>query len=145
MKIVIQRVDNAEVAINNTESGSIDHGMVVLVGFEKTDSREILPAVAQKITSMRIFEDSDGKMNRSLHDINGSLLVIPNFTLAADCTKGNRPSFDSSLTPKDADELFEEFTHLLQQSNISVKTGIFGEHMKITLTNNGPVTFVLEF
>ncbi|MBN1492894.1 MAG: D-tyrosyl-tRNA(Tyr) deacylase [Candidatus Omnitrophica bacterium] len=145
MQVVIQRVDKAEVTVNNEKSESIDQGLVVLVGFEKTDNENNVEKAAQKIMALRIFEDDAGKMNRAITDINGALLVVPNFTLAADCNKGNRPSFDTSLPPREAQILFERLIATLKQSALTIVTGSFGATMKVSLTNNGPVTFTVRF
>jgi D-aminoacyl-tRNA deacylase len=145
MKVVIQRVVNAQVTINDKTTAAIGAGLVVLVGFENADNEETISLASQKILTMRIFEDNDGKMNLSVKNVAGSLLIVPNFTLAADLRKGNRPSFDTSLNPQQARPLFEKLVALFGQSALNVAAGSFGAAMKISLTNNGPVTFILHF
>ncbi len=144
MNIVIQRVTNAQVTINDKNTAAIGPGLLVLVGFENTDKEETLALASQKILSMRIFEDAAGKMNLSIKDIAGALLIVPNFTLAADLKKGNRPSFDTSLDPQQARPLFEKLVACFAQSALNVKTGSFGAAMKVSLMNDGPVTFTLR-
>jgi D-tyrosyl-tRNA(Tyr) deacylase len=144
MNIVIQRVTSAQVTINNKNTAVIGPGLVVLVGLENTDKEETLVLASQKILSMRIFEDAAGKMNLSVKDIAGALLIVPNFTLAADLRKGNRPSFDTSLNPQQARPLFEKLVAMFEQSALHVAAGSFGAAMKISLTNDGPVTFTLR-
>jgi D-tyrosyl-tRNA(Tyr) deacylase len=144
MNIVIQRVTNAQVTINNKNTAVIGPGLLVLVGFENQDKEETLALASQKILSLRVFEDAAGKMNLSVKDIAGALLIVPNFTLAADLKKGNRPSFDTSLNPQQARPLFEKFVTLLAQNNLNVAAGSFGAAMKVSLTNDGPVTFMLR-
>ncbi len=148
MKLVIQRVKKASVVINNTIYSSIGKGIVLLAGFEKSDDhldveQEIM-FIANKIVNLRIFEDANGKMNLSLKDINGELLVISNFTLAASIKKGRRPSFDNSLNPDEAKVLFEKLVNALKTLNINVKEGQFKSHMNVLIENDGPVTFIIE-
>ncbi len=143
MKLVIQRVLNANVTIENNLHSSIKKGLLVLFGVEKDDSEEMLEYFAQKLLKLRIFEDEQGKMNKSVLDISGEILVVSQFTLCADCKKGTRPSFDNAKEPKIAKEYYEKFVEILKKSALNVKTGIFGAHMKIELINNGPVTIIL--
>jgi D-aminoacyl-tRNA deacylase len=145
MKVVVQRVVNAQVTINDKTTAVIGTGLVVLVGFENTDKEETLSLASQKILMMRVFEDDDGKMNLSVKDITGSLLIVPNFTLAADLRKGNRPSFDTSLEPQAARPLFEKLVALFEKSDLTIAAGSFGAAMKVSLINDGPVTFTLHF
>ncbi|MCD8025026.1 MAG: D-tyrosyl-tRNA(Tyr) deacylase [Candidatus Gastranaerophilales bacterium] len=144
MKIVIQRVKNASVLIDNKIYSSINEGLLVLFGAQKGDKKEFCEVLADKILNLRIFSDENGKMNLSLKNIKGEILVVSQFTLASDCKKGLRPSFDNAEIPNIANGLYEYFTEKLRKSGLSVKTGIFGAHMEISLVNNGPVTFILE-
>ena len=144
MKIVIQRVRHASVTIENEISGTIEKGLVLLVGFAAGDSRDILPAAAKKVCALRIFEDESGKMNRSVRESNGSLLVVPNFTLAGSLEKGNRPSFDTALVPERARLLFDWFIEELRKHEIPLATGTFGATMQVSIENDGPVTFVYD-
>lgn len=144
MKCLIQRVSSASVSVNQEVVGNIGIGMLVLVGFSKGDSSEKLAYHIDKLLKLRIFADETGKMNRSIIDIGGSLLVVSQFTLAADCKKGTRPSFDSALEPKLADTLYQQFIKQLSSSGCPVETGIFAADMAVSLINDGPVTFLLE-
>ena len=143
MKLVIQRVDKASVTIENKLYSSIDKGLLVLFGVEKDDSEDMLEYFAQKLLKLRIFEDEQGKMNKSILDIEGEILVVSQFTLCADCKKGTRPSFDNAKEPKVAKEYYEKFVEILKKSGINIKTGVFGAHMQVGLINNGPVTIIL--
>lgn len=144
MKSVIQRVKEASVTIDQSIYSSIKEGIVALYCVEKGDTEEKLNWMAEKITSLRIFEDENGKMNRSIKDIEGELLVVSQFTLASDCKKGTRPSFDNAEAPQKAKEMYEQFVKKLENNDITVKTGVFAADMAISLVNDGPVTFVLE-
>ena len=143
MKLVIQRVDKASVTIENKLYSSIDKGLLVLFGVEKDDSEDMLEYFAQKILKLRIFEDEQGKMNKSVLDISGEILAVSQFTLCADCKKGTRPSFDNAKEPRIAKEYYEKFVEILKKSGINIKTGVFGAHMEVALINNGPVTIIL--
>lgn len=143
MKLVIQRVDSASVTIENNLHSSIKKGLLVLFGVEKDDSEDMLEYFAQKLLKLRIFEDEQGKMNKSVLDIEGEILVVSQFTLCADCKKGTRPSFDNAKEPKIAKEYYEKFVEILKKSGINTKTGVFGAHMQVGLINNGPVTIIL--
>lgn len=144
MKTVIQRVKKASVTINNELYSEIGQGILVLLGVEKNDMPEQAEFLANKIVNLRIFEDENEKMNFSLLDIKGEILVVSQFTLAGDCKKGKRPGFDNAAKPDKAIPLYEKFVELLQTQNISVKTGKFGAMMDVELINDGPVTFILE-
>lgn len=144
MKAVLQRVKSASVTINNKLYSSISAGMLVLFCVEKDDTDEMLDWFANKISVLRCFEDEVGKMNLSLKDVNGEILVVSQFTLAADCKKGTRPSFDSAEKPDIARQKYEAFVVKLKNLGFVVKTGVFGAMMDISLVNDGPVTFVLE-
>lgn len=143
MKTVIQRVTSASVSIDGKEYSSIKTGMLVLFCVEKGDTEDKIEWLANKILSLRLFEDENNKMNRSLCDINGEILVVSQFTLAADCRKGTRPSFDNAEFPQKADEMYEKFVKRLKESGLTVKTGVFAAMMQVSLCNDGPVTFVL--
>ncbi len=143
MKVVIQRVLNAKVVVGGETVGEIGQGIVALVGFEKGDIKSYIDKMADKIVNLRIFEDGAGKMNLSLKDVNGELLLVPNFTLAADCRKGRRPSFQASEDPDRAEEMFNRMVETCRKLGVNVKTGIFGADMKVHLINDGPVTFIL--
>lgn len=144
MKVVIQKVKNASVDVEGKEYASIREGFVLLVGFEEGDSFEDVEKAADKISKMRLFEDEDGKMNHSLSDVNGEILSISQFTLAADVRKGNRPSFTDAMDAKIADEYFNQFNRLLEEKGLAVQTGVFQTHMNVHLNNDGPVTILLK-
>ncbi len=143
MKIVLQRVKQASVSISNEVYSSIGKGYLILIGIEKGDTKEIIEKYADKIIKLRIFPDENDKMNLSINDVNGSILVVSQFTLAGNCKKGTRPSFDNSAQPDEANKLYEYFTGLLRASVKEVKTGVFGAMMEVSLINDGPVTFIL--
>lgn len=144
MKAVIQRVKRASVEIDNHLFSKIDQGILVLLGVEKSDSEEQAKFLANKIVDLRIFENAEGKMNHSIQDINGEILVVSQFTLAGDCRKGKRPSFDNAAKPDLAVPLYEKFIKFVEERGITVKTGKFGAMMDVSLINDGPVTFILE-
>lgn len=144
MKAVIQRVKKASVTINNELFSEIGQGILVLLGVEKNDTLEQAEYLADKIVNLRIFEDENEKMNFSLADIEGEMLIVSQFTLAGDCKKGKRPSFDTAAKPDTAIPLYEKFIELVKNQNIPVKTGVFGAMMDVSLINDGPVTFILE-
>lgn len=143
MKTVIQRTTTASVEVAEKIVGEIGIGFVILVGFGKNDNEETIRNMTEKILKMRIMEDQEGKMNRSIQEIQGALLIIPQFTLYAD-TKKRRPSFSNALEPKQAEILFNQFIAELKKSGLKIETGIFGADMKVSLINDGPVTIVLE-
>ncbi len=145
MKAVIQRVSRASVTIGNTATRSIGNGLMILLGVSKDDAPEDVRWMAKKTTSMRIFEDEDGKMNLSLLAIDGEALVVSQFTLLASTKKGNRPSFDHSAAPDEAIPLYEEFVQELTQIlGKAVPTGEFGASMRVDIVNEGPVTIILD-
>lgn len=144
MRLVIQRVNNASCKVDESITGKIDNGFMILVGFGLDDNKQIVEKLAEKVSKLRIFEDEDGKMNKSLFDVNGKVLSISQFTLYADCSKGNRPSFTNALSGDKAIELYKYFNECLRKLNIIVEEGIFGADMKINLLNDGPVTIILN-
>lgn len=144
MKIVLQRVSSANVKVDSKIVGSIDHGMLLLIGFSSNDTKESILSTIEKIVKLRIFSDEEGKMNKSVLDVEGSLLLISQFTLYADTKKGNRPSFIEAARPEQAIPLYEFFIAEMRKRITKVETGIFGADMKVELVNDGPVTIVLE-
>lgn len=144
MKVVIQRVKGASVEIENKLYSRINQGLLVLLGIEKGDTEKQAEYLANKIADLRIFNDENKKMNLSLLDIKGEILVVSQFTLAGDCSKGKRPSFDRAARQEEAIPLYEKFVELLKEKSINVQTGEFGADMQVSLTNDGPVTFVIE-
>lgn len=144
MKFVIQRVKNAQVDVDNKTVGKIDNGFLVLIGITHTDTKEIADYLVKKLINLRVFEDENGKMNLSLNDIKGSLLLVSQFTLYADCSGGNRPSFTEAAKSDFANELYEYIISECKKKVDKVETGIFGADMKVSLLNDGPVTIILE-
>lgn len=144
MKGLIQRVKQASVTIDGELYSSITSGMLILLGVEKTDERVNAEKLAEKLVNLRIFEDSEGKMNKSILDIKGEILVVSQFTLAGDCKKGTRPSFDKAAPPDKANELYEYFVEKISKYGLTVKTGKFQAMMNVSLINDGPVTFMVE-
>lgn len=144
MRTVIQRVLSASVEVEGQVSGQIAEGLLVLLGIESSDTEEDARYLAGKTAALRIFSDENGKMNRSVQDIGGSLLVVSQFTLYGDCRKGNRPSYDRAARPEQAKPLYEFFVEALREKGMRVETGVFQASMKVTLVNNGPVTIVCE-
>ena len=144
MKAVIQRVKNASVTIDDKLYSKISKGMLILFCVEKGDTDDKLEWMANKIESLRIFEDKQQKMNLSVKDIKGELLVVSQFTLAASCKKGTRPSFDNAEHPEIANKMYQKFVEILKTKDLNVKTGVFAANMQVSLINDGPVTFILE-
>ena len=144
MKVLIQRVKNASVNIDKTSYSKIEKGILAFVGIEKGDTKEQVEKLAKKIVNLRIFPDENDKMNRSLSDISGEMLIVSQFTLCGDCRKGTRPSFDKSAPPQIANELYEYFVLQVKLYGIKAVTGQFGAMMEVALVNDGPVTFMLE-
>ncbi len=145
MRVVIQRVTEASVSINQQIHGQIKTGYLVLVGFEKNDLEEDLRWISKKIADLRIFSDQDGKMNLSVQDVGGEILLVSQFTLFASTKKGNRPSFIRSASPEIAVPLYEKFILMLNQLlPNTIKTGVFGADMQISLINDGPVTITID-
>jgi D-tyrosyl-tRNA(Tyr) deacylase len=144
MKVLIQRVKNAGVDIEGKNVSSIQKGILALVGIEKGDTKEQVEKLARKVVNLRIFPDDNDKMNLSLIDVKGEMLIVSQFTLCGDCKKGTRPSFDKSAPPQIANELYEYFVSQVQSYGITTGTGVFGAMMEVSLINDGPVTFMLE-
>ena len=144
MRTLVQRVSRAEVRVGDRVSGQIGHGLLVLVGFTHTDGAEQIEWMADKITGLRIFADDEDKMNRSVRDVGGGILVVSQFTLYGDAVKGRRPSFVDAARPEAAIPLYEQFVARLRERAISIETGEFGASMAVELVNDGPVTLWLE-
>ena len=144
MKIVLQRSKNASVSIKNQIVGKINHGLVLLVSFTDNDDSKIIDYMVDKVLNLRIFDDENGVMNKSIIDTNGSILSISQFTLYADTSKGRRPSYIKALKQDKARKLYDEFNNKLKNKNIKVETGKFKEDMQVSLINDGPVTIILE-
>lgn len=144
MKALIQRVEKASVTIENKIYSEINSGMLIFLGVEKNDGTENAKKLAQKLVTLRVFDDENGKMNKSLQDINGEILVVSQFTLVGDCKKGTRPSFDNSAPIEQAKKLYEEFVKIISEYGLVTKTGKFQAMMDISLINQGPVTFFIE-
>jgi len=144
LKAVIQRVLNASVKVDGTEVSSIDKGILVLLGVEKGDAERDATWLAEKIANLRIFEDEQGNMNRSLLDVGGAAIVVSQFTLYADARKGRRPSFTDAALPEIARPLVERFAAILRELGVPTQTGQFGAHMLVEIRNDGPVTIMLE-
>ena len=144
MRIVLQRVSHASVTVEEKVIGKIPRGFLLLVGVTHDDTTEDMEYIVRKIVQMRIFEDEEGKLNRSIQDIGGEILSVSQFTLYADTKKGNRPSFSKAAPGDVAIEMFEQFNGLLRDTGIPVETGQFGADMKVELLNDGPVTILLD-
>ena len=144
MKLVVQRVKNASVTIDSKLYSSIEQGYLVLFGVEKNDTKEQADWLANKIGVLRCFPDEEGKMNLSIKDIQGEMLIVSQFTLCAEIKKGTRPSFDSAMKPFEANEMYEYFVQKVKEQGLPVQTGVFGADMKVELLNDGPVTFIME-
>lgn len=144
MRAVIQRAKNASVIVDNERVGHINHGLVVFVGVEESDDEKDIGYLVRKISNIRIFEDSEDKMNLSVKDVDGEILSISQFTLHADTKKGNRPSFIAAAKPDFADKMYNQFNKSLSDEGINVETGIFGKHMAIDFINDGPVTILID-
>jgi D-tyrosyl-tRNA(Tyr) deacylase len=144
MRVVLQRVSGASVSIEGEVVGSIGHGIVVLVGFHATDTSAEISWLADKLVGLRIFADADGKMNLDLASVHGAVLVVSQFTLYGDAAKGRRPSFIDAAPPEIAIPLYQNFIAAIRATGVPVQTGEFGADMQVTLTNDGPVTLILE-
>ncbi len=145
MRAVIQRVTSSSVSVDGEVVGKISKGFNILLGVVQGDTENEVEVLAGKVSRLRIFEDENGKMNRSINDVNGSALVISQFTLCADCKKGNRPSFTSSASPDEAKRLYELFCNELRKNGVSnIQTGVFAADMAVSIENDGPVTIILD-
>ena len=144
MKFVIQRVKETSVSVDGQTIGQIEKGLLVLIGIAKDDNEQIADKLIRKLIGLRIFEDENGKTNLSLTDVNGQLLLVSQFTLYADCKKGNRPSFINAGAPEQANALYEYIIQSCRQSISVVETGSFGADMKVSLINDGPFTIILD-
>jgi D-tyrosyl-tRNA(Tyr) deacylase len=144
MKAVLQRVSEASVSVDGAVVGAIGRGILVLLGVEKGDGERDADWLVRKAVELRIFEDEAGKMNRSLQEVGGGLLAVSQFTLAGNCGKGRRPSFDTAAPPEEGRRLYELFVEGVRQAGVPVATGIFQADMQVALINDGPVTFLLD-
>ena len=144
MRVVIQRVKNANVKVDNKIIGEIGHGLLILLAVHKDDEESVIKKMADKIINLRIFEDDNGKMNLSLKDVNGEILVVSQFTLYGNCRKGNRPSFIESARPDKAIPMYDKFVKYIKGQEIKMETGKFGAMMDVKLINNGPVTIIID-
>ena len=143
MRFVIQRVERAKVTVEGKVSGEIGNGYVVLVGLLPTDDDKVMDYMLDKLVNLRIYEDENDKLNLSLKDIGGEILIVPNFTLYGDARKGRRPSYAKAAPPDEAEKLFDRFVEKAKETGLNVQTGIFRTHMKVELVNDGPVTILL--
>jgi D-tyrosyl-tRNA(Tyr) deacylase len=144
MRVIVQRVSRASVEVDNAMVGAIGAGLLVLLGVAKTDTTADADALATKILNLRIFADDAGKMNRSILDCAGELLIVSQFTLYGDCSRGRRPGFDAAAPGEQARALYEHFVAAARRSGLKVETGVFQAHMAVSLVNDGPVTFLIE-
>ena len=144
MRAVIQRVIEAEVTVEQQVAGRIERGIVALVGFAETDRPDDLGWMARKIAGLRIFNDSEGKMNLSVGQVNGKILVVPNFTLYGDVSRGRRPSFAAAAQPDAAEQLFDQFVDVLAGQGVEIAQGEFGASMQVSIVNDGPVTLIID-
>jgi len=144
MRALLQRVTQASVVVEGSVVGEIGAGLLILLGVARPDTAADAEYLADKVLNLRIFSDAEGKMNRSLLDIGGSLLVVSQFTLYGDCRKGRRPGFDAAAPPDQARALYESFVEIARRSGLRVEAGVFQAHMEVTLVNDGPVTLMLE-
>jgi len=144
MRAVIQRVLQAEVHVKNESVGKIDKGLLIYLSVGKGDSLKDAEFMAEKLVNLRIFADEAGKMNRSVLDVGGKMLLVSNFTLHGDCRKGRRPGFDAAAKPGLAEQLYEKAAELITERGVVVEKGVFGGYMQVTSTNDGPVTFLLD-
>ena len=144
MKVLVQRVLSSNVKVNNNVVGEIEKGLLLFVGFTQNDTSKEIDYMVDKVINLRIFDDENGVMNKSLVDTNGSILSVSQFTLYADSSKGRRPSYINALNGDKAIELYNEFNTKLKNTGINIQTGIFGADMKVSLINDGPITIILE-
>ena len=144
MRMVCQRVLQAQVETEGQQISQISNGLLVYLSVARTDTAGDAQFMAEKLVNLRIFADEAGKMNRSAVDVGGAILLVSNFTLHGDCRKGRRPSFDAAAEPKLAEQLYEKVAELIAEQGVAVEKGRFGEHMQVSSTNDGPVTFLLD-
>lgn len=144
MKLVVQRVKKAEVKVDGNIIGKIDKGFLVLIGIKVGDTKEQADYLVKKLCNLRVFSDENDKMNLSIKDVKGKLLIVSQFTLYGDCSQGNRPSFIEAARPEEANPLYEYFCNQCELNNIEVQKGIFGADIKVELINDGPVTIIIE-
>ncbi|MDD6770209.1 MAG: D-aminoacyl-tRNA deacylase [Inconstantimicrobium porci] len=144
MRAVVQRVKESSVKIDGSIVGKINKGFNVLIGISKDDTIDDLKYIKDKIMNLRVFEDENNKMNLSIKDVNGELLIVSQFTLYGDCRKGRRPNFMNALSGDEAEKLYEEFLGMIRQENIVVETGVFGADMEVCIINDGPVTLLID-
>jgi len=145
MKVVLQRVKNASVTVEEEETGAINNGLLLLIGIHEKDTEELVRWICNKILNLRVFDDEEGKMNYSVKDIEGDLLLVSQFTLYGDARKGNRPSYVQAAGPEKAERLYNRMIdYLKRNADLKVETGRFGAHMNVALCNDGPVTIILE-
>jgi D-tyrosyl-tRNA(Tyr) deacylase len=144
VKAVLQRVSRASVTVDGEETGAIERGILVLLGVERRDTDADRTWMVRKVAELRMFEDDAGKMNRSVEDVGGGVLVVSQFTICADCRKGRRPGFGNACEPERAERVYEQFVAALRERGLRVETGRFAAMMRVELVNDGPVTFLLE-
>jgi D-tyrosyl-tRNA(Tyr) deacylase len=144
MRFVCQRVLKAKVEVLGQAVGRIDKGLLIYLSVGKEDTTKDAEFIAEKLVNLRIFPDEDGKMNRSLLDVGGAILLVSNFTLHGDCRKGRRPGFDAAAQPQLAKQLYEKVADLITEQGVTVEKGLFGEYMHVTSTNDGPINFLLD-
>ena len=144
MRAVVQRVKESSVKIDGSIVGKINKGFNVLIGIAKDDTVDDLKYIKDKIMNLRVFEDENDKMNLSIKDVNGELLIVSQFTLYGDCRKGRRPNFMNALSGEEAEKLYEEFLRMIREENIVVETGVFGADMEVSIINDGPVTLLID-
>ena len=144
MKLVVQRVKKAKVTVEDKIVGEIDEGLLVLLGVKPTDTEKTADYLVKKLCNLRVFKDENDKMNLNIKQVQGSLLIVSQFTLYANCKEGNRPSFTEAAKPDKANELYEYFCNKCRENEIEAQTGEFGAHMQVELLNDGPVTIILE-
>ncbi|SEM31895.1 D-tyrosyl-tRNA(Tyr) deacylase [Mesobacillus persicus] len=144
MRVVVQRSKEAKVTVDGEITGSITKGFVVLVGVTHEDQEKDAAFLAEKVANLRVFEDENGKMNLSLLDVGGEVLSVSQFTLYGDCRKGRRPNFMGAARPEHANEIYESFNSILREKGVKVETGVFGAMMDVQLTNDGPVTLIID-
>ena len=144
MRAVVQRVEEASVTVGEVVQGAIGRGLLVLLGVESEDTRDDLLFMARKLVSLRVFDDGSGRMNRSVREVGGDLLLVSQFTLFGDCRKGTRPSFSRAADPETAERMYEELAAAIRQEGLKVETGLFQARMRVSSVNEGPVTLIID-